>query len=62
MKRNKDMVNSLGLMEDAIRANGGMESRMERGSIVTKKVFRDLESGQMERKLNGQIDINLLWL
>ena len=32
MKRNKDMGNSLGLMEDAIRVNGEMESKMGRGS------------------------------
>jgi len=62
IKKNRVTVNSHGQMADAIRANGGMESKTEREFIVTKKVLKDQESGLMERKSNGQIDINLLWL
>jgi|JI10StandDraft_1071094.scaffolds.fasta_scaffold3214319_1 hypothetical protein len=44
------MVNSLGLMVDAIRVNGKMESKMEKECIVTRRVLRDLEFGRMERR------------
>lgn len=50
MKKNRVMVNSHGQMADATRVNGGMENKMEKGSIVTKKVLKDQESGLMERK------------
>ena len=50
MRKSRDMVNSHGQMVDAIKDNGRMESKMERESIVTRKVLRDLEFGQMERR------------
>jgi hypothetical protein len=62
MKKNKGTVSLLGQMADAIKANGKMGNKMEKAFIVINKVFKDLGSGRMERKLNGQIDINLLWL
>jgi hypothetical protein len=44
------MVNSHGQMVDAIRANGRMESKTGREFIATRRVLRDLEYGQMERR------------
>lgn len=44
------MVNSHGQMVDAIRVNGRMESKTGREFIAIRKVLRDLEYGQMERR------------
>jgi hypothetical protein len=44
------MVNSHGQMVDAIRVNGRMESKTGREFIAIRKVLRDLEFGQMERR------------
>jgi len=43
-------VNSRGQMVDAIRANGRMESKTGREFIAIRRVLRDLEFGQMERR------------
>jgi hypothetical protein len=37
-------------MVDAIRVNGRMESKTGREFIAIRKVLRDLEFGQMERR------------
>lgn len=44
------MVNLLGLMVDAIKVNGKMESKMEKEFIVTRRALKDLEFGRMERR------------
>ena len=44
------MVNSHGQMVDAIRVNGRMESKMGREFTAIRRVLRDLEFGQMERR------------
>lgn len=43
-------MNSHGQMVDAIRVNGRMESKMGREFIATRRVLRDLEFGQTERR------------
>lgn len=54
------MDSSHGLMADAIKANGKMVSKMERVFTAIKKELKDQDYGQMVKKLNGLIDINLL--
>lgn len=48
--RNKDMVNSAGLMEDHTKDSGKMGSKMARAHTATKKAYRRMESGLTERK------------
>ena len=50
MRKSRDTVSSHGQMVDAIRVNGRMESKTGREFIATRRVLRDLEYGQMERR------------
>lgn len=55
--KKKGMVSSAGLMVDAIRANGKMESRTVGAPTGTRKVWKRMGHGSMARRLNGTIDI-----
>ena len=48
--KKKDMENLHGKMVEYTAANGRMESKTGREFIATRRVLRDLEYGQMERR------------
>lgn len=45
MIKNKDLVNLVGLMADAIKGNGKMGNKMEKAHIEINKVFKKVERG-----------------
>jgi hypothetical protein len=56
MIRRRDMGSLYGLMGEATRGNGRMESKMEGEFLKTRKESRKLEFGVMAKRLDGSID------
>lgn len=55
------MESLVGQMVDAIEDNGKMESKMAEAHIAINKVSKDVECGQMERRLNGLTEHSMIY-
>ena len=52
--KSKDMVYSLGLMAENMKANGTMESNMEKEFTLLAKMKLKMVNGKMVKELNSQ--------
>jgi hypothetical protein len=56
MTKSKDLESSVGQMVDVTKGNGKMANRMVKALTKTKKDYRKVECGWMEKRSNGTIE------